>query len=112
MTKALWLSRHALTGEQLDTLPIQALGHDEIVTVNATFPAHSTDAVEMIRALAREQGADVVLAVLPAHIAAAFARQAVRHRRRSRVFVPVAIPQPAGDDGKPRPFAHSHWEEC
>lgn len=108
--KALWLSRHALTWDQADSLPVPALGA-EIVSVNMTLPAASHDAMMLIDATMREHGASVVPGVIPAHVAAAIARRAVRHRRCSRVFVPVAVPYAATEDGKPRPFAHSHWEE-
>lgn len=108
--RVLWLSRHAMSVAQAENLPDCAAGM-EVVTQNVTYPAHSDDAVREIEALAAERNVRVVLAVLPAHIAAAFARRKGGFQKL-RLFVPVAAPQAADEDGKPRPFAHSHWEEC
>jgi hypothetical protein len=82
----------------------------DVVHLNVTYPAYSDEAVAAISTLAAEHEARAVCAVFPAHIAAAFARR--KGWQALRVFVPVNAPQQATDDGKPRPFVHSHWEEC
>ena len=110
--RVLWLSRHALTPAQSDDLTARLGFEPEIVTQNETYPAYSDNAVPFIHGLARTRNARTVCAVLPAHIAGAFARLLAKDRAFPlRVLVPVNKPAAQGDDGKPRPFEHSHWEE-
>lgn len=123
--KILWLSRHTMSSSQMADLkvamqmspPSQAFEYDfsmaEVVQINMTFPAHSREAVELIDSLTADQPKGwskvVVCGVFPAHIAAALARRP-HEIWHPAVWAPVSVPAFA-DDGSPRGFTHSHWEE-
>ena len=108
--RALWLSRHPMTGDQVADWTARNGGAEfEIVAQNMTYPAYSDDAAAQITEAANNASARYVIAVLPAHIAAEFARR--QGYQKIRVFVPVAVPV-AAEDGPARAFRHSHFEEC
>jgi hypothetical protein len=111
--KVLWLSRHALSAEQLADFARES-GHElnmlAVSTANMTFPAKSWEAVRHINEVATQGDFDVVCGVFPAHIAARFAAEQVGGKEGSySVWVPVSVPKFA-EDGTSRGFEHSHWE--
>lgn len=109
--RILWLSRHDPNQDQKDDL--SSMWPDYTVTVmNMTYPVGSTEAVQEITETAQARGCSIVVAVLPAHIAAAAARRNEANKMALPIYVPVNRPVAASDDGKPRPFEHSHFEEC
>jgi hypothetical protein len=118
--KVLWLSRHAMTEEQLEVL-----GHwfDEEITVtqvNAVYSADSEEAVEELVALGKEY--DALAGVFPGHIAAAYALLRFKqelpewykpnNREYLPMFVPVSVPAPAKEgEVRGNGFDFSHWEQ-
>lgn len=108
MTKVLWLSRHALSTEQVEDLTRES-GYEEltVTTVNMTYPARSGQAVGQIEAAAA--GFDLVAGVFPAHIAGEIVRRKFDGDGGPSFWVPVAVPIFA-EDGAQRGFQHSHWE--
>lgn len=123
MEKILWISRHAMTGEQKTALiqrrevfSWKAREAVEIVHLNVTLPAHGYEAVRVILDLCKEHEAGVVAAVLPAHVAAAWILRGVRCVPRQfgddvALYLPVSVPAPAVE-GETRGggFVFSHWE--
>ena len=112
--RILWLSRHALTEEQKETLLIErrmvhwpSAVQVEFIHLNITLPAFSGDAVQGILDLREDKGADVVSGVLPAHVAAQWMQMEVK----VPLYLPVSIPAPAVE-GETRGggFVFSHWE--
>lgn len=119
--KILWLSRHPMNlAQQSDLLEaVQAkfkytpnLRPDvlEVVMLNITFPAKSSDAINLVANLAIEYGVTYIAGVFPAHIAGALARHNAQECAPYGVFVPVSVPKFA-EDGEQRGFEHSHWED-
>lgn len=117
MEKIIWLSRHAMTDEQREELIRRRRSvfwedtsspMHEIVPLNVTLPAYGPDAVRVILDLCDEYGADVVAAVLPAHVAAAWM---LRDIADVTLYLPVSAPAPAVE-GETRGggFVFSHWE--
>ena len=109
--RILWLSRHAPTKAQRDGLG-ELWPDYEVVEQNMLYPVDSDAAVSEIEDTAQSRGCSVVVAVLPAHIAASAARRQEDRKMRLPVWVPVNKAIAASEDGKPRPFEHSHFEEC
>ena len=112
--KILWLSRHQMTAAQLADLRgvltrdfFTGASMAPVETMNLTLPAHSEAALDELVALARThqlcdqwdaQDGGCIAAVLPAHIAAAVARDRLKSTRLAcPVYVPVSVPAPAVD---------------
>lgn len=108
--KILWLSRHAMTPEQQSALQAEMEAPLEILHRNATFPASSMEALEMIISLAKVEGAAHVAGVFPAHIAAQYARWAEAWEY-PMLLIPVSVPAPAVEgEARGGGFVFSHWE--
>ena len=123
--KALWLSRHEMTKEQLEDLshflaPYWWVDGQDLESVehrNVTFPARSPEAVEAITKMVSELVGDdeaplIVCGVFPAHIAGALTRLLNDGYVQALFLVPVSVPAPA-KEGETRGggFVHSHWEQ-
>lgn len=125
-TYVLWLSRHQMTEDQKNDLAQRLTALDggqkilpsdlEIISKNVTFPAHSQDAVKLIRSLVEDLPVNsskhweykVVTGVFPSHIAARISQM---NLNGVEYFIPVSVPAPAVE-GEERGggFVHSHWE--
>lgn len=119
--KVLWLSRHPMsTQQQVDLLKVVRHSYRftpafqpsaiQIITLNETLPVGKTEAFDTIKRLMDTHECEVLTGVFPAHIAADLAVRGYINTRPWVAFLPVAIPQFA-EDGSPRGFAHSHWED-
>jgi len=108
--KVLWLSRHAMSGQQLADLKMHEGVDVEVIHVNALFPSQGSQAVYYILGLAHQTGCGKIAGVFPAHIAVAFAEWLRGQEGPSfKLYLPVNKPAPA-NEGETRPFVHSHWE--
>lgn len=126
IVKVLWLSRHAMSAEQLadlETDPHMGIGFPvgqetqvEVIHHNATYPAVGYEAARQIIEIGASYGANIIAGVFPAHVAV----QLSRRDRWSNVYtanvlksvmVPVSVPA-AAVEGEVRGggFVHSHWE--
>jgi hypothetical protein len=126
MKRIIWLSRHSMSDIQKKDLTAFLRQDDlEVTEQNATFPARSEEARDIIRDILLRNPDAHVAGVFPAHIAGAIARKfqncdapgivdrdwlAIRTNGQ-RVFVPASLPASA-KEGEVRGggFAHSHWE--
>lgn len=105
--KVVFVSRHEVSPEQKEAI-VSKFGEVEIECRNVVL--HSP---QDIREIVGNDGVEAVIAVFPAWMVAGIAYEygfcSPDHEWANGVFIPVSIPVPAGDDGKPRGFQHSHF---
>lgn len=105
--KIVFVSRHEVSGEQKEAIASK-FGKIEIECRNIVL--HSP---QEIKDIVKEDGVEAVIAVFPAWMATRLAYEygfcSPDYEWANRVFIPVSIPVPAGDDGKSRRFKHSHF---